>query len=93
MAPNLFDRLQFVIMVQDWEAMSGGFWLKTALDLLLAALREDDLIMLAPNSSQVRGRGGGCSAGGGCVGGCVGGCLPACVGACVGGWMVCLVVR
>ncbi|GFR40173.1 hypothetical protein Agub_g730, partial [Astrephomene gubernaculifera] len=52
-AANLYDRLSFVIVNQDWEAMSGSFWLKTALDLLLAALREDDLIMLAPNSSQV----------------------------------------
>lgn len=30
-APNLYDRLQFVIVVQDWEAMSNTFWLKTAL--------------------------------------------------------------
>lgn len=32
--------------------MSGSFWLKSALDLILAVLKEDDPIMLAPNSAQ-----------------------------------------
>lgn len=32
--------------------MAGCFWLKSALDLVLAVLKEDDPIMLAPNSAQ-----------------------------------------
>lgn len=29
--PTLFDRLHFVIVLHDWEAMAGQFWLKQAL--------------------------------------------------------------
>ena len=29
--PTLFDRLQFILMTHDWEAMAGQFWLKQAL--------------------------------------------------------------
>ena len=31
LAPTLFERLKFIICAQDWEAASGGFWLKQAL--------------------------------------------------------------
>ncbi|WIA37453.1 hypothetical protein OEZ86_014371 [Tetradesmus obliquus] len=64
-AAGLFERLQFIICVQEWQSMSGSFWLKSewqsmsgsfwlksALDLILAVLKEDDPIMLAPNSAQ-----------------------------------------
>ncbi len=36
---TLYDRLAFIIVGQDWDAMSGGFWLKQALDLLLSVLK------------------------------------------------------
>lgn len=50
---TLFARLQFIIQVQDWEALSDVFWLKQGLDLLLAILVEDKPITLAPNSARV----------------------------------------
>ncbi|KAG7584206.1 Protein kinase-like domain superfamily [Arabidopsis suecica] len=50
---NLFARLQYIIQVQDWEALSDVFWLKQGLDLLLAILVEDKPISLAPNSARV----------------------------------------
>lgn len=50
---SLFTRLQFIIQVQDWEALSDVFWLKQGLDLLLAILVEDKPITLAPNSARV----------------------------------------
>ncbi|GLT44576.1 hypothetical protein SLA2020_184620 [Shorea laevis] len=50
---TLFKRLQFIIQIQDWEALSDVFWLKQGLDLLLAILVEDKPITLAPNSARV----------------------------------------
>ncbi|KAI4314757.1 hypothetical protein L6164_027634 [Bauhinia variegata] len=50
---TLFTRLQFVIQLQDWEALSDVFWLKQGLDLILAILVEDKPITLAPNSARV----------------------------------------
>ncbi|XP_059293060.1 uncharacterized protein LOC132046449 isoform X1 [Lycium ferocissimum] len=49
----LFTRLQYIIQIQDWEALSDVFWLKQGLDLLLAILVEDKSITLAPNSAKV----------------------------------------
>uniref|UniRef100_A0A6N2M667 FAT domain-containing protein n=1 Tax=Salix viminalis TaxID=40686 RepID=A0A6N2M667_SALVM len=51
---SLFTRLQYIIQVQDWEALGDVFWLKQGLDLLLAILVEDKLITLAPNSARVQ---------------------------------------
>lgn len=50
---TLFTRLQYIIQLQDWEALSDVFWLKQGLDLLLAILVEDKPITLAPNSARV----------------------------------------
>lgn len=50
---TLFTRLQYIIQVQDWEALSDVFWLKQGLDLLLAILVEDKPITLAPNSARL----------------------------------------
>ena len=50
---TLFLRLQYIIHIQDWEALSDVFWLKQGLDLLLAILVEDKPITLAPNSARV----------------------------------------
>ncbi|GMH24561.1 hypothetical protein Nepgr_026404 [Nepenthes gracilis] len=49
----LFARLQYIIQIQDWEALSDVFWLKQGLDLLLAILVEDEPITLAPNSARL----------------------------------------
>lgn len=53
LAKTLFSRLQFIIQIQDWEALSDVFWLKQGLDFLLAILVEDKPITLAPNSARV----------------------------------------
>lgn len=50
---TLFARLQFIIQIQDWEAVSDVFWLKQGLDLILAILVENEPITLAPNSARV----------------------------------------
>lgn len=50
---NLFTRLQYIVELQDWEALSDVFWLKQGLDLLLAILVEHEPITLAPNSAQI----------------------------------------
>uniref|UniRef100_A0A7N0UBU8 Non-specific serine/threonine protein kinase n=1 Tax=Kalanchoe fedtschenkoi TaxID=63787 RepID=A0A7N0UBU8_KALFE len=50
---TLFTRLQYIIQIQDWEALSDVFWLKQGLDLLLAILVENRPITLAPNSARV----------------------------------------
>eukprot|EP00897_Mesotaenium_endlicherianum_P005503 jgi/Mesen1/4981/ME000248S04265 len=50
---TLFLRLQYVISVQDWEALGDQFWLKQGLDLLLSILVEHEPINLAPNQAQV----------------------------------------
>ncbi|KAG1663525.1 hypothetical protein FOA52_003153, partial [Chlamydomonas sp. UWO 241] len=51
--PTLYDRFHFVFMAQDWEAMASQFWLKQALDLILSILKDEERIMLAPNSAQI----------------------------------------
>lgn len=51
---TLFTRLQFIIQIQDWGALSDVFWLKQGLDLLLAILVDDKPITLAPNSARVQ---------------------------------------
>ncbi|KAK9813301.1 hypothetical protein WJX72_012102 [[Myrmecia] bisecta] len=51
---NLFDRLTYIVCGQDWEHLSSTFWLKQALDMLLAILIENEPIKLAPNSAQVQ---------------------------------------
>lgn len=53
MGKTLFTRLQYIIQIQDWEALSDVFWLKQGLDLLLAILVEDKPITLAPNSAKL----------------------------------------
>ncbi|KAK8653078.1 hypothetical protein V6N13_127093 [Hibiscus sabdariffa] len=53
LSKTLFTRLQYIIQIQDWEALSDVFWLKQGLDLLLAILVEDKSITLAPNSARV----------------------------------------
>ncbi|KAL5822462.1 hypothetical protein ACOSQ3_020378 [Xanthoceras sorbifolium] len=50
---TLFTRLQYIIQIQDWEALSDVFWLKQGLDLLLAILVEDKPITLAPNTARL----------------------------------------
>jgi transformation/transcription domain-associated protein len=50
---TLFSRLQFIIQLQDWEAVSDVFWLKQGLDLVLAILVENEPITLAANSARV----------------------------------------
>ena len=50
---TLFSRLQFIILSQDWEAVSDVFWLKQGLDLILAILVENEPITLAANSARV----------------------------------------
>ncbi|KAH7432383.1 hypothetical protein KP509_07G020000 [Ceratopteris richardii] len=50
---TLFQRLQYIIVTQDWEALSDVFWLKQGLDLLLAILVEQEPTTLAPSSAQV----------------------------------------
>ncbi|KAL0051806.1 hypothetical protein WJX82_002492 [Trebouxia sp. C0006] len=51
--PSLFERLKHVILVQNWEEMGNNFWLKQAVDLLLAILVDKEPIKLAPSSSQI----------------------------------------
>ncbi|XP_044469337.1 transcription-associated protein 1-like isoform X2 [Mangifera indica] len=50
---TLFTRLQYIIQIQDWEALSDVFWLKQGLDLILAILVENKPITLAPNSARI----------------------------------------
>ncbi|XXG86133.1 hypothetical protein AAC387_Pa11g1088 [Persea americana] len=50
---TLFTRLQYIIQIQDWEALSDVFWLKQGIDLLLATLVENEPINLAPNSARL----------------------------------------
>ncbi|KAL0020642.1 hypothetical protein WJX79_010395 [Trebouxia sp. C0005] len=51
--PSLFECLKHVILVQNWEEMGNSFWLKQAVDLLLAILVDKEPIKLAPSSSQI----------------------------------------
>ncbi|GAB2260071.1 hypothetical protein Droror1_Dr00010926 [Drosera rotundifolia] len=53
LAKTLFARLQYIIQIQDWEALSDVFWIKQGLDLILAILVEDLGITLAPNSARL----------------------------------------
>ncbi|KAF8410450.1 hypothetical protein HHK36_002979 [Tetracentron sinense] len=50
---TLFARLQYIIQIQDWKALSDVFWLKQALDLLLAILLENEPITLVLNSAHM----------------------------------------
>ncbi|GAB2282828.1 hypothetical protein Dimus_017364 [Dionaea muscipula] len=50
---TLLARLQYIIQIQDWEALSDVFWLKQGLDLILAILVEDQPITLGPNSARL----------------------------------------
>ena len=50
---SLFKRLEFIVTGQDWECLSDTFWLKQALDFLLAILVENDTVCLAPNSALI----------------------------------------
>ncbi|XP_008795100.2 transformation/transcription domain-associated protein-like [Phoenix dactylifera] len=50
---TLYARLQFIVQIQDWEAVSDVFWLKQGLDLLLAILVENEPVTLPPNSARV----------------------------------------
>ena len=35
---TLYHRLEFIVMLQDWEPLAGGFWLKQALVRLCCQL-------------------------------------------------------
>jgi transformation/transcription domain-associated protein len=50
---SLFQRLQYILTIQDWDAMADTFWLMQGLDLILSTLAEEERIMLAPNSSLI----------------------------------------
>lgn len=50
---SLFQRLQYILCIQDWDAMADTFWLMQGLDLILSTLAEDERIMLAPNSALI----------------------------------------
>ncbi|BDA47386.1 probable transcription-associated protein 1 [Coccomyxa sp. Obi] len=50
---TLYDRLRFIVCIQDWEHLADTFWLKQGLDLVLAVLVEKEPIKLAPNSAQI----------------------------------------
>ncbi|RKP03126.1 hypothetical protein CXG81DRAFT_9931 [Caulochytrium protostelioides] len=39
--PKLFPRLQYIFGIQNWETLSGHYWLQQALDLLLGAMDRD----------------------------------------------------
>ena len=51
---SLFHRLDFVFRRQDWNGLADIFWLKQALDLVLALLNESRTIILAPNSATIK---------------------------------------
>jgi len=50
---TLFQRLQYILTIQDWDAMADTFWLMQGLDLILSTLAEDERISLAPNSALI----------------------------------------
>ncbi|KAK4773935.1 hypothetical protein SAY87_028954 [Trapa incisa] len=52
-AKTTFARLQYIIQIQDWEALGDVYWLKQGLDLLLAILVMNKPITLASNSARV----------------------------------------
>jgi hypothetical protein len=49
---GLFDRLYYILALQDWEPLSDSFWLSQALDLLLASV--DDTLELGLGGHGVR---------------------------------------
>jgi len=52
---SLFLRLQYIVTIQEWDAMADTFWLMQGLDLILQLLTEDEKVTLAPNSGVVVG--------------------------------------
>ncbi|KAI9209824.1 uncharacterized protein BJ171DRAFT_609195 [Polychytrium aggregatum] len=42
--PNLLDRLKYIFATQNWEPLSGEFWLQQALDLLLRTVRQNETL-------------------------------------------------
>ena len=54
--PDLFDRLRYIIAVQDWDFVSHTFWLKHGVALLFDCLNLRDPITLAYNSGGSSGK-------------------------------------
>ena len=50
---SLFERLKFILQTQEWEHVASRFWLKQALDYLLAFLKGNEAISFSPHSSQL----------------------------------------
>jgi phosphatidylinositol kinase/protein kinase (PI-3 family) len=50
---NLYKRLLYIVQGQDWESLSDSFWLKQALDLLLAVLVQNRTLQIAPGGAKV----------------------------------------
>jgi phosphatidylinositol kinase/protein kinase (PI-3 family) len=50
---NLFKRLLYIVQGQDWESLSDSFWLKQALDLLLAVLVQNRTLQIAPGGARM----------------------------------------
>jgi hypothetical protein len=48
---SLFDRLHYVLGLQDWETLSDSYWLTQALDLMMSAINEQDLLRDASRTS------------------------------------------
>ena len=49
----LYKRLLYIVQGQDWESLSDSFWLKQALDLLLAVLVQMRTLQIAPGGAKV----------------------------------------
>lgn len=49
---NVFSRLRFVVEQQDWEAVSGTFWLQHGITLHLDLIKGAETFFPAPNSGQ-----------------------------------------
>ena len=52
---QLYARLHAIVGEQEWEAVASTFWLTQAVRLLLAVLKKEEPITLAPNSAVVPG--------------------------------------
>ncbi|KAL6768445.1 hypothetical protein ACKKBF_B39155 [Auxenochlorella protothecoides x Auxenochlorella symbiontica] len=50
---DLFERLRYVIQVQDWDFLAHTYWLKHGVALLFDCAHKDDAITLAYNSAHV----------------------------------------
>ena len=50
---NLYKRLLYIVQGQDWESLSDSFWLKQALDLLLAVLVQNRTLQIAPGGARM----------------------------------------